>query len=269
MLQATYVRPDRITRTAVLEPTAEGYQPVRAAQGVAAQFTQIYGPTIWGQQNGGATFGAAAPCACANNGAGKTVMTSKGPMTSTGAKTAETNEEAVASMAKSFARGQSVRISDKYGRVVVAHPTDTVTKYPFWTNVINKARELAQKLMIRRGRTGPLWQKPTTTATVTAALPTQYGYRPAPTRPGEIPVTYGWAPAFNRPAQAAQQGLPAADKPPQSVYMPAAAGARFEVPDALTATMLAHRPIVGVPKMVQTRGQANALDWFHREGRYY
>lgn len=256
MLQATYVRPDRVMRTSVLEPTAEGYQPVRAAQGVAAQFTRIYGPTVWNEKAAG--FGQA------NNGA--TVITSKGPMTAVGVKTAESKEEAVASMAKTFARGQSVRISDKYGRVVVAHPTGEQTKFPFWTKIINKARELAQKIMVRRGRTGLLWQQKPARAPL--QLP-QYRSQTAPPRPGAIPVTYGWAPSFNRPAQAAQKVLPEAGRPPQSVYLPAQAGAKKEVPRALTAAMLANRPITGVPRMVQRRGQANALDWFHREGRYY
>jgi hypothetical protein len=252
MLQATYVRPDRVMRTSVLEPTAEGYQPVRAAQGVAAQFTRIYGPTVWGNDSGG--FGQA-------KGA---VITSKGPMTPVGVKKAETKEEAVSAMAKTFARGQSVRISDKYGRVVVAHPTSEQTKFPFWTKIINKARELAQKIMVRRGRTGALWQK----KPAAPQLP-QYRSQTEPPRPGAVPVTYGWAPAFNREAQAAQKVLPASGQPPQSVYLPPRKGAIREAPRALTADILANRPITGVPAMVRRRGQANALDWFHREGRYY
>jgi hypothetical protein len=51
--------------------------------------------------------------------------------------------------------------------------------------------------------------------------------------------------------------------------LPARAGAVREAPKALTAEMLASKTPTGVPNMVRVRGQANALDWFHREGRYY
>lgn len=220
MLHMTYVRPDRVIRTAVLEPTAEGYQPVRAAQAVANQFTRIYGPTVY---------------------ANKTVATSQGPMTVVAAEQAKSAEQAVTSMAKSFANGESVRISDAQGRVAVVHPAGQ--KAPFWTRAVEQARALAQRLRAKAqlGEVGP----------------------------GEIPVAYGYAPRFNRSAQAANTIMQGADQPPQGLYLPAQAGAARAVPDQLTAEYLARTIPGGVPAMVNVRGQANALDWFKRTGRYY
>jgi hypothetical protein len=238
MLQATYVRPDRITRTSVLEPTAEGYQPVRAAQGVAAQFTRIYGPTVWG----GGGFG----------GGDNVVMTSQGPMAPEAPIRVEDTAQATAAVAQSFAQGKSVRISDKYGRSIIAHPTGEQQRFPFWSMLVNRARAMVAAMFGREATPVP-----------------QYRSQTQPPRPGAIPVAYGWAPAFNREGQAAQKILPPGAKPPQSAYLPARAGAVREAPKALTAEMLASKTPTGVPNMVRVRGQANALDWFHREGRYY
>lgn len=207
MLQATYVRPDRIARTAVLDPTAEGYQPVLTAQDVAAQFTQIYGPTVYGGATG-------LGCACRGLGAAK----------------------------------QSL-----------------------WSRLYNRAQGLVMRVIPRP--TYGITLKPTVTAQAAppASTPATVAVDIASggaARPGAIPTTYGVAPSFNRQAQAANKIVPAASQPP-SVYLPARQGGLRVNPAALTAEALAWHAVTGVPAKVKIRGQANALDWFHRTGRYY
>jgi hypothetical protein len=64
--------------------------------------------------------------------------------------------------------------------------------------------------------------------------------------------------------------LTPANRPPQSVYLPEQAGGRKVAPAGPNLTMkLINQGARGVPRMVGTRGQANAYDAFTRTGRYY
>lgn len=340
-----FVRPDFVTRTSVLEPTAEGYQPDEAAQNVATQFTRIYGPTVWdwkekkGRQVMGHLGQTAPPRGYAAGWrprqqmaaglftnpanlprgmrlvygrspktgvmtappvpAGTPVYTRQGTMAVTGAVGADTNDEAIAAIARAFARGQSVRIRDAHGRVAIAHPGDAADKHAFFENVINKARALAEKVFGKRpklrkaaGVPGPMTAPPPAGFRVIRDTNGQQATvirdpRMAPTvpaRPSQIApakkatpaapvaiVRSPGAPGFNRVAAAAGkilQNTPGA-LPNRSIWLPPYQGAlKQDAPAANAASVLATNLTRG-PQSVTRPAVANAMNAFRNTGRYF
>ena len=358
-----FVRPDLVMRTSVLEPTAEGYQPVEAAQDVATQFTRIYGPTVWKwkQKKGSEVMGhlgqtapprgyaagwhprqrmaaglytdpaftprglyqrpgrrvgqmprpvthpgMCPPCPVPPKAGvmvapgarpGTAIFTRKGPMKVTGAVGADTNEEAIAAIARAFARGQSVRIRDHRGRIAVAHPGSKKEKHTFFESVINRAREFAAKVFKRR----PKLRKKMPPRIMTAPPPGTRvvrdhrgkaqvivrDHRMAPTvpaRPGQIvpakhavarpPVSVVRAypsPRFNRVAQAAGGILKKTPSalPNRSLWLPPYQGAKKEVPREANAAAVLAAKLTRGPQSVTRPAVANAMNAFRNTGRYF
>jgi hypothetical protein len=307
-----FVRPDFVMRTSVLEPTAEGYQPDEAAQNVATQFTRIYGPTVWRwkEKKGTGVMGHLGQTAPPQGYAagwhprqrmaarlvapatpGTPVYTRQGPMAVTGAAGAASNEEAIAVIARAFARGQSVRIRDASGRVAVAHPGPK-DRHTYFTSVINQARDAAVSLVGHRPKLRRQnGASPRGFRTIRDSNGQQANiirdWRMAPTvpaRPGQIapairptmppPVAIVRSPpgpAFNRVAAAAGKILAnkAGALPNRSIWMPPYQGAiREDAPEANAAAVLATNLTRG-PQVVTRPAVANAMNAFRNTGRYY